>query len=131
MSIQEPIDELTEQVGRAVLDSAFAVHSELGPGLVESIYETCIQIELERRGVSYARQHVIPLRYRDVDAKRELRIDFLVADCVILELKAIEKLLPIHVAQLLTYMKLSGRRLGYLINFNTVHLKTGIRRVVL
>ena len=131
MSVQEPIDELTEHVGRAVLDSAFAVHSELGPGLLESIYETCIQIELERRGISYARQHVIPLRYRNVDAKRELRIDFLVADCVILELKAIEKLLPIHVAQLLTYMKLSSRRLGYLINFNTVHLKTGIRRVVL
>jgi GxxExxY protein len=131
MSVQEPIDEFTEQIGRAVLDSVFAVHSELGPGLLESIYETCVQIELERRGISYARQHVVPFRYRDVDAKRELRIDFLVAGRVIVELKSIEKLLPIHAAQLLTYLKLSGTRLGYLINFNTVHLKTGIRRVVL
>ena len=131
MNVSGAIDDSTELIGKGVLDSAFAVHSELGPGLLESIYEACFEIELERRGILYSKQHAVPLRYRGVDARRELRIDFLVSGCVILELKSIDSLLPIHSAQLLTYMKLSGCRLGYLINFNTVHLKTGIRRVVL
>lgn len=126
-----PLSPETERLGKAVLDSAFAVHSHLGPGLLESVYETCLDLELSARGLDVGRQTVMPIRYRGVDVKPGLRLDLLVQDTVIVEVKAVDGLLPIHTAQILTYLRLSGLRLGFLMNFNTLHLKDGIRRIAL
>jgi GxxExxY protein len=119
-----------DATARLVVDSAFAVHSTLGPGLLESVYEQCLDRELRSRDVSVARQVAVPLMYRGEPIDAGFRVDMLVNDLVIVEIKAIEKLLPIHEAQLLTYLKLSRRQVGLLINFNTVRIKEGIRRLV-
>ncbi len=125
------IDMETEAIGKAVLDAAFAVHTELGPGLLESIYEACLEKELNNRNIAYKRQQVFALHYRGELLDSGLRLDFVVGNCVVVELKASESLLPIHRAQLMTYLKLSRKRLGYLINFNNVHLRDGIKRIVI
>lgn len=128
---REPIPEATERVASLVVDAAFAVHSTLGPGLLESVYETCLEHELRRREVGVERQLALPVVYRDLRVESGLRLDLLVAGCVVVELKAVEALLPVHRAQLLTYLKLSGHRLGFLLNFNVSRIKDGIQRVVL
>ena len=113
-----------------VVESAIAVHRRLGPGLLESIYERCLGIELAERELKVERQVVLPITYKGQRIEAALRIDLLVADCLIVEIKAVDQLLPIHDAQLLTYLRLSGRQLGLLINFNVPQLKQGLRRLV-
>jgi GxxExxY protein len=112
-----------------IVDSAIKVHSSLGPGLLESAYEACLLHELRKRGLNVQSQMVLPLVYDGVQIDTGYRLDLLVEDVVIVEMKAVEKILPIHKAQLLSYLKLSGRKVGLLINFNVLHLKDGILRL--
>ena len=120
-----------EDVAREILDAAMAVHRELGPGLLESAYEQCLAFELARRGLKVERQKELPLVYQGMKIDAGYRLDLLVADEVIVELKAVERLEPIHEAQLLSYLKLAKRRIGFLMNFNVRLLKDGVRRFVL
>ncbi len=121
----------TEAVGRAVLDAALKVHRAFGPGLLESAYEACLAHELERRGHKVDRQLALPVVFENIRLDMGYRIDLLVDDVVVVEVKATEDLARVHDAQLLTYLRLSSRRLGYLINFNVPLLKQGIRRKIL
>jgi GxxExxY protein len=114
-----------------IIDAAMKVHSALGPGLLESAYEACIQHELRRRDMKALSQVTLPVRYEGITIDLGYRVDLIVEDKVIVELKAVEIVHPIHAAQLLSYLKLSGYRLGLLINFNVIHLKDGIQRFVL
>ncbi|MCA9234067.1 MAG: GxxExxY protein [Planctomycetales bacterium] len=127
----EPISDATEAIARRFFDTAFEVHRQLGPGLLESVYETCLCYEMDRIGLPYQRQLVVPIRYRELIIDDGLRLDLLIAEEVVIELKAIEALLPIHEAQLLTYLRLTNKRLGFLVNFNVPLLKQGIKRIVL
>ena len=113
-----------------IIGSTIAVHQELGPGLLESAYEACLVYELLQRGLSMQQQKALPVNYRGVKVDCGYRIDLLVENNVIVELKAVERLEPIHEAQLLSYLKLSGYRVGLLINFNVKILKQGIKRLV-
>lgn len=113
-----------------VVDSAMKIHSALGPGLLESAYEVFLVRELRRRGLSVEVQVPLPVVFDGARADLAYRVDLLVDDAVVVELKAVAKLLPIHEAQLLSYLKLSGHRVGLLINFHVLHLKDGIRRLV-
>ena len=127
----ESIPAETDWVAKQVVDAAFSVHSGLGPGLLESIYETCLAHELTKRDLKVERQVVLPIIYDSLRLDAGLRLDVVVADCVVVELKAVESLLPVHRAQLLTYLKLSGYRLGLIINFNVTVIKNGIVRMAL
>ena len=113
-----------------VVDAAMQVHSALGPGLLESAYQTCLAYELRKRGFRVRAQHPMPIVYNDVRIDIGYKADLLVDDVVVVELKAVTKVLPIHVAQLLSYLKLSSFRVGLLINFHVLHLKDGITRIV-
>ena len=119
-----------EAVGKAILTSAMKVHSALGPGLLESAYEVCLVHELTNLGMAVERQVELPVVYEGIHLDAGYRLDILVERKVIVEVKAIEKLLPIHTAQILSYLKLSGHQLGFLLNFNVLHMKDGIKRVV-
>ena len=119
------------QITEEIIGAAIEVHRALGPGLIESVYEECLCHELRQRDVNFRRQVALPISYKCLDLDAGLRPDLIVENLVIVELKAVEKVLPIHEAQLLTYLKLSGIRVGLLINFNGVVLKDGIRRMVL
>jgi len=127
----EPLPRRTEQIGRSVVDAALAIHRTLGPGLLESVYEVCLGYELEKRGHTIARQLPMPVIYEEVKLDAGYRIDLLVDCDVIVEVKSVEALAPVHDAQVLTYLRLSGKRLGYLINFNAALLKQGIKRMIL
>lgn len=127
----EPLDFETERVGKLIVDSAYKVHSKLGPGLLEKVYEVCFCYELEKHGLSYLRQIDIPIVYDEIEFKEGLRLDVLVEDSVICELKALENVNPVWEAQILSHLNLTGKRLGYLINFNVPKIKDGIRRFVL
>ena len=122
----EKINKITENI----IGAAIAVHRALGPGLLESAYEACLAYELVDRRMSVERQKALPVVYRGVNVDCGYRIDLLVEREVIVELKAVEKLDPIHQAQLLSYLKLSGCKVGLLINFNVKILKSGIRRFI-
>ena len=124
-------DSRDDLIAREVVDAAFKIHRALGPGLLESVYEACMTIELRKRGLSFATQVALPVTYEGETIEPAFRIDLFVEAKVIVELKAVEKVLPIHEAQLLTYIKLSGCRLGLLINFNSVLIKHGIKRMKL
>ena len=113
-----------------ILAAAYAVHSCLGPGLLESTYRACLVREMRERGLDVREEVPIPIRYRDRDIEFGYRADLIVEDSILLELKAVEQLLPIHEAQTLTYLKHSRLRVGLLLNFNVIHLKTGVRRFV-
>ena len=121
--------ELNEISG-TVVNAAMKVHSALGPGLLESAYEACLLHELKKRAVNVRSQVTQPVHYDGKIIDVGYRLDLLVEDEVVVELKAVEKLLPIHEAQLLSYLKLSNKKLGLLINFNVLHLKGGIKRMV-
>ena len=121
----------TEEIAREIVDSAFLGHSTLGPGLLESVYEECLAHELSERRLSFERQLVLPMNYRNHKIHSGLRLDFLVKDQIVLEIKAVDTLATVHTSQLLTYLKLSGCRLGFLINFNVSLIKNGIHRYVL
>jgi len=118
------------EIGDIVLGGAIKVHSALGPGLLESAYEICLAHEITKQGLSIKQQVLLPVQYNGLKLDAGYRLDLLVHNKVIVELKAVEKLLPIHTAQLLSYLKLSGCSLGYLLNFNVVHMKDGIKRIV-
>jgi len=118
------------EISGDVVDAAMKVHSALGPGLLESAYEGCLAYELRQRGHEVKAQVGLPVIYGDVRIDVGYRLDLLVDDAVIVELKSLDKLAPIHEAQLLTYLKLSGKKVGLLINFNVLHLKEGLKRMV-
>jgi len=118
------------QIGDVVVTSALKVHTILGPGMLESAYETCLAHELANRGLDVKRQVPIPITYESVKLDAGYRADLLVGGLVVLELKVVEKILPIHKAQLLSYLKLGNLRLGYVLNFNVVHMRDGIKRLV-
>lgn len=118
------------QITDAIIGAAIEVHRHLGPGLLESAYEACLAFELGVRGLKVARQLQLPVRYKDINLDCGYRVDLLVEDAVIVELKVVDKLEPIHDAQLLTYLRLSGCQIGLLRNFNTAVLRQGIRRLV-
>jgi GxxExxY protein len=115
---------------RAVVDASLAVHRTLGPGLLESVYEHCLAHELVSRGIPVQRQTLLPVTYRDIRVDAGFRTDLIVDECVIVEIKSVEKLLPVHEAQLLTYLKLTRHQVGLLINFNVALLKQGLRRLI-
>lgn len=117
------------EVSGQIVDAAIKVHSALGPGLLESAYEACLKHELAKRGMKVISQLVLPVLYDGILIDAGYRIDLLVDDTVVVELKAVERFAPIHQAQLLTYLKLSGKKLGLLLNFNVMHMKDGIKRI--
>ena len=125
-----PISPEVERVGKAVLNAAFKVHTALGPGLLESVYETCTAYELAQSGLRAATQVALPVTYQGIKMDAGLRPDMIVEDSVIVEFKSVDTMHPIFEAQLITYLKLTGMRLGFLINFNVIHLKDGIKRIV-
>jgi GxxExxY protein len=123
--------QMTPQgVSRAVITAAMRVHTELGPGLLESTYTACLLYELRTAGYSGLAQVGLPVVYRGVKLDLGYRIDLLVEDLVVVEIKSVDAVSPVHHAQILSYLKLSGKSLGLLINFNAVHLKEGIKRFV-
>ena len=122
--------KIINKITDTIIGSAIDVHRELGPGLLETAYEACLAFELADRGLSIERQKALPIVYRDVRLDCGYRLDLLVENKVIVELKAVERVEPIHTAQLLSYLKLSGCKLGLLINFNVKVLKNGIRRII-
>ena len=119
-----------EKIGAQIVDAAYNVHRELGPGLLESVYEVCLIEELRDRGLSVESQVRIPIYYKGKELKKDFIIDIVVEDIIILELKAVEVLLPVHEVQLVTYLKLAEMHLGYLINFNVPLIKNGIKRKI-
>jgi GxxExxY protein len=128
---REPIPRETDEVASRIVDAAFAVHTALGPGLLESVYEACLLYELNERGLKTERQVTLPVVYNGLRLDAGLRLDLVVETRVVVELKAVDVLLPVHKAQVLTYLKLSGYRLGLLVNFNAPLIKQGIQRIVL
>jgi GxxExxY protein len=120
-----------ERIATQVIDAAFKVHKTLGPGLLESVYEACLVHELRLRGLSVDVQIPLPIRYEGMVLDAALRLDMLVEDQLVVELKAVETMHPVFEAQILSYLKLTGKRLGLLINFNVPTIKQGIRRVIL
>lgn len=123
----EELNTITEQI----LKYAFRVHSELGPGLLESSYNECLFYELNKNGIKAEKEKALPLIYQEVKLDIGYRVDLLVENKVIVEIKAVEALNDIHTAQVLTYLKLSGCKIGLLLNFHTSQLKQGIKRLVL
>ena len=119
-----------EEIGKIIVDSAIKVHKSLGPGLLESAYQKCLAHELRKRGLRVACEVILPITYDDITIETGYRIDMLIEDCVIVENKVVDQLSDLHQAQLLTYLKLRGCWLGYLLNWNTVRMKSGIRRMV-
>ena len=118
------------KIARQILDAAFALHSKLGPGLLESVYEVVLAYELKKKGLTAERQKPMPIMYDNIRFDEAFQSDLVVNGTVIAELKSVDALLPVHAKQLLTQLRLSGLKLGLLINFGEAHLKNGIRRVI-
>lgn len=125
------LSEREEALARKIVDSAYTVHKKLGPGLLERVYEVCFCHELSKQGLKYQRQVDIPIVYDGIVFDEGLRIDVLVEDLVICELKAVDEMNPVWEAQVLSHLKLTGNRLGFLINFNVALIKDGIKRIIL
>ena len=119
-----------EEIGHAIISSAIKVHSAVGPGLLESAYEACLVYELGKKRIRVQSQVSIPIRYEELTIENGYRLDLLVGGLVIVELKAVPALLPVHRGQLLSYLKLGGFKLGYLLNFHVAHMRDGIVRLV-
>ncbi len=119
-----------EDVFKIILNCSFQVHTALGPGLLESAYCECLFYELVQSGLMVEKQKPLPLIYKDIHLEVGYRIDLLVENCIVIEIKSVEALAEIHLAQILTYMKLSKCKLGLLVNFNVLHLKDGIKRLI-
>lgn len=120
-----------EDIGKAIVDAAFKVHSSLGPGLLERVYEICLEHELQKAGYGVERQVVLPIEYDGLKFDEGLRIDILVEDLVIAELKAVDQVNAVWQAQVLSHLRLAKLRLGFVINFNVPQIKNGIKRVIL
>jgi GxxExxY protein len=125
----EPTPE-QDRLATQIVDSAFAVHMALGPGLLESVYEECLSCELGLRQIPVRRQVQQPIFYKNIRLNSGLRLDMVVGEDIVVEVKAVDKLAAVHDAQILTYLRLSGFRLGFLLNFNVPLMKTGIRRII-
>ena len=119
-----------EEIGHAIIGAALKVHSAVGPGLLEGAYETCLAYELGKQDLPARRQVLIPIRYDELTIDNGYRIDLLVRDRVVVELKAVETILPVHRAQLLSYLRLGGFKLGYMLNFHVAHMRDGVIRIV-
>jgi GxxExxY protein len=122
--------ERTEEIARIVVNSAFKVHKELGPGLLERVYEVCLAHEISKAGFDVKRQIDIPIVYDGIEFSEGLRLDLLVEDCIIIEVKAVEQVNPVWEAQIISHLKLLNKDLGFLINFNVPLIKSGIRRFI-
>ena len=120
-----------EKTFKELLDCSFRIHSALGPGLLESAYEECLYYELTNLGLYVRKQVPMPLVYKEIKLDAGYRVDLLLEDCIIVEIKSVEAICDIHIAQILTYLKLSRCTLGLLVNFNVNHLKDGIKRIVM
>ena len=121
---------MSDQQTREIIGAAIEVHRHLDPGLLESVYEECLCFELKEKGIPHARQVPLPISYKGNRLDCGYRMDVVAFDEVIIEVKSVDKILPIHEAQILTYLKLSGRKIGLLMNFNSETLKTGIKRII-
>jgi GxxExxY protein len=117
-------------IGTTIIGAAIKVHSVVGPGLLESAYEACLLYQLEKLRLGIRKQVTIPIRYEDLSIDNGYRVDLLVEDRVVVELKAVESILPVHRAQLLSYLRLGGFRLGYLLNFHVAHMRDGVVRLI-
>ena len=126
-----PIPDDLEYIGKQIVDAAYTVHKNLGPGLLEKVYEICFCHELEKRNLEYKRQVDIPIVYDGLTFNEGLRLDVIVEDKIICELKAIEIVNPVWEAQVLSHLKLTNKRLGFLINFNVVNIGSGMKRFVM
>jgi GxxExxY protein len=126
-----PLSEKVEALAKQVVDAAFRVHQGLEPGLLESVYEVCFCHELRKRRIQFRRQVPLPVRYDGIIFEEGYRLDVLAENLIVCEFKAVESLLPVHYAQVLTYLRLSGKRLGFLINFNSAIIRNGIHRLIL
>lgn len=127
---QEIVSHYEEKVGKAIVHAAYKIHRELGPGLLEKVYEVCLAYELEKEGFDVERQIPVPIRYDGLVFNEGLQLDILVENMVIVELKAVATVSPVWEAQIISHLKLADKKLGYLINFNVPLIKTGIRRYV-
>ena len=127
----DPVPREVEELASKTVEAAFRVHRTLGPGLLESVYEAALCHELPKMGVCFAQQMVLPVKYDGLLLPAGLRLDLWVNRQIVIEIKSVERVLPVHKAQLLTYIKLSESRLGFLLNFNVARLKDGITRMVL
>lgn len=127
----DKLTELEESIGKAIVNAAYKIHKELGPGLLEKVYEVCLAHELRKVGYLVARQVDIPIQYDGITFDEGLRLDLLVEQKVIVEVKAVETVNPVWQAQILSHLKLTGLRLGYLINFDVPTIKDGIKRIIL
>jgi len=130
MSFTANLSAEEERLGKLIVDSAYTVHKTLGPGLLERVYEICFCHELSKRGLAFARQVSVPVVYDGIVFEEALRLDVLVDNLVVCELKAVEIMQPLFTAQVISQLKLSGKRLGYLINFEVPLIKDGIKRIV-
>jgi len=126
-----PLSEREEVIAEKIVDSVYTVHKELGPGLLKKVYEVCLCHELSKRGVKYQRQVDIPIVYDGMTFDEGLRLDVLVEDFIICELKAVDEINPVWEAQIISHLKLTGKRLGFLINFNVPLIKNGIKRFII
>jgi GxxExxY protein len=127
----KPLSDREEYIAERIVDAAYAVHKALGPGLLERVYEACLCHELSERELKYQRQVDIPISYDGMIFDEGLRLDVLVEDLVICELKAVDEMHPVWKAQLISHLKLTGKRLGFLINFNVPVIKNGIKRIIM
>jgi len=126
-----PIPDAVNEISGIIVDAAFQVHQTLGPGLLESVYEQCLHYELNEHGLDVKQQVHVPLVYKELQLDQGFRIDLLVNDAVVVEVKAVDTVLPVHFAQVLTYLKITDHRVGLIINFNQSKIKNGIHRLVL
>ena len=131
MSKFEPLPAKIEEIAEQIVDSAFQIHNNLGPGLLERIYEVCMCHELDKRGLNYQKQVNVPVIYDGIEFEEGYRLDLLVENEIIVELKAAENYNSVWMAQILSYLKITNKRLGLIINFNTPLIKDGIKRVIL
>lgn len=131
MGYGEVLDESTELTAREIVDSIYKVYMTLGPGLLENVYEQCLVLELRAHRLGVKQQVHVPVYYQDQKIEPGLRLDLLVNDCVIVEVKAVDMMHPVYISQTRTYLKLTGKRLGILVNFNVPLIKNGIKRIIL
>jgi GxxExxY protein len=125
-----PSKDILDELSHKVIGACIEVHRLLGPGLLESIYVDCLESELSELEIPVKREVIIPVRYKGKELSKPLRLDLLVGDCLIVEVKSVDTLLPVHAAQLLTYLKMTEFKLGLLLNFNVVVMRDGIKRIV-
>ncbi|HZX14912.1 MAG TPA: GxxExxY protein [Thermodesulfobacteriota bacterium] len=125
------ISEREELIAQKIVDAAYTVHKKLGPGLLEKVYEVCFCHELSKRGLTYQRQVDVPILYDGIVFNEGLRLDVLVEELIICELKAVDEMNPVWEAQILSHLRLAGKRLGFIINFNVPLIKDGIKRIII